>query len=203
MTSPASISALRRVRDRASRRSAAVWPRKRSSRSPAPAASTSKTLRPGGRNERRPPALRRTRPRAHALAPCALLRLGVHARSRRRVRPPGSAAAGATSGPSAATMVSTVGRGPGLMGVEPAPHRRDMGRACCRSSRRRCARRNRPRDRRKLPSAPACRNSGSPRHASAARRRWPWRSASRPGRPRSWRGWRPGDRRRRRRNWRR
>src|SRR5271165_1400909 len=51
-------------------------------------------------------------PRLGRLAPGAALRLGVHARSRRRLRAPGSAAAGAARGPSAATMVSISGRAP-------------------------------------------------------------------------------------------
>ena len=51
----------------------------------------------------------------------------MRARGGGSVRPV-SAAAGATSGPSAATIASMLGRGPAFMRVEPAPHRRHMGR---------------------------------------------------------------------------
>src|SRR5271165_268214 len=71
-------------------------------------------LRSGRRSQRR--AAGGLRPglahRLVRLAPAAAFGLGVHTRSRRRLRPPVSATAGATSGPSAATIASMLGRGP-------------------------------------------------------------------------------------------
>ena len=62
--------------------------------------------RAGGSRLRRGVGIRRLDP-----APGAALGPGVHGRSRRRTRPLVSAAGGATSGPSAATMASRLGRG--------------------------------------------------------------------------------------------
>ena len=153
-----------------------------------------------GRRERRfnPCVARRLAPRAPgpALALAFMPARGVS--SARPPRPPGARRGGR------ARRRSSRGSGAGRAGERQAraaspPH----AWAYCRNSRRQFAPRNRRRARRMSPSVPACRNNGFRRHAIAAPRRWPWRSAPRPAARRSCRGSPSEDRRRRRRNWRR
>ena len=132
--------------------------------------------------------------------PGALFGLGVHARSRRR------GALGRLRGgrrderPKRGDDRLDVRTRPRSMGVEAAPHRRHMSRRIAAAAANDARAAIDGESGVDLPSAPACRNSGYPRHAIAARRRWPWRSAARRRALRSWRGSRPGDRKRRRRN---
>ncbi len=127
------------------------------------------------------------------------LGLGVHARSRRRLRPPGHGRGGDQRAERGDDRLD--GRaGAGSMRVEAAPHRRHMGGlvAAAAADDARAAVDGEPGV--SPPSARACRNNGFRPHATAARRRSPWRSAWPRDRPRSWRGSRPAGRKRRRRN---
>ena len=156
VTSPASISALSRVRD---------------SESP-----------PLGRA---PGTGRAVRPHASAPTSNAALARRRHAASRARLRdarPPRLLRAAARpAGPARRRSAPPSGRSPGDARRARGAWRPDAP-ACCRSSRRRCARPHRPRAGVDPPSAPACRNNGYARHAIAARRRWPWRRRPPPGR---------------------
>ena len=126
LTSPASISALSRVRESAIR----CGGRRLSQETVEPLACARRidveNLQPFGRDERRKGrglnrrAARLALKRLGRMLPGAPLGFCVHVRSRRRCRPPPvSAAGGATRGPSAATIASTSGRAPGLRASSP------------------------------------------------------------------------------------
>ena len=186
------------------RRAAAAWPRKRSSRSPAPAASTSKTCGPDGAANGAREALSGARvafglDRGARRAP---LGFGAHlaaapAGSRAR-RGGGRGREVSERGDDRRGVRTSAGR----VGVESAPHRRHMGGriAATAADDARAAI-----DGKRRVSLHQLRRAGIVnlrRRAISARRRWPWRSARRPAAPRSWRGSRPEDPRRRRRSWR-
>ena len=153
LTSPASISALSRVRDSAMRRAAAAWPRKRSSRSPTFSSPTSKTCRPSGADKRSggrrfnrhvfqldliAPRPRRLQARCLAFE---FTSVPAGAADWRRSRP--RAARRGDRAPRQSPPRPAARRLCGRRGRAASPRH---GRAYCRNSRRRCVRRNPRRD---------------------------------------------------------